>query len=149
MRGLFLGLLVLSVAGAGAAAAREPYPVRPEVRQAEVLIQQKDYAGAIALANKALSEHPDDPVALAVRGNAEIELGDYPAALRDHVLGGSEHDWSVTARVLWSWVNVIVFSMYVGLAGLAALLTWLSRDTKGLALVIILAAGALAYCKTF
>jgi tetratricopeptide (TPR) repeat protein len=48
------------------------------------LLAKKDYRGAIEAANRALKTSPHDPVAMATRGNAYIELGDYEHALMDH-----------------------------------------------------------------
>jgi tetratricopeptide (TPR) repeat protein len=47
------------------------------------LLARKDYTAAVAAADKALVANPNDAVALATRGNAYTELGDYQHALAD------------------------------------------------------------------
>jgi tetratricopeptide (TPR) repeat protein len=66
------------------AADASPYYVSDDVQAALSLLDRKNYRGALAFAEKRLKVKPDDPVALATRGNIYIELGDYEDALMDH-----------------------------------------------------------------
>ena len=52
-------------------------------RQVAAKLQVKDYAGAKALADKAIAQNPDNAQAFAYRSMANNRLGDYPAALKD------------------------------------------------------------------
>ena len=88
MRTVVAGLtLAAVVAAAGLAAHAQPKPLYPATvanRQAFELLAHKDFAGALLKANQALTEKPDDLVALAARGEAYGGLGDFPRAMADH-----------------------------------------------------------------
>ena len=84
MRGVALGLAVLVLSCGGVAEGAARYKVRDSVRQAQRLLQRHDYAGAVAACDELLRVHPDDPVALAVRGSSLAELGEYARAIADH-----------------------------------------------------------------
>lgn len=57
------------------------YPVRRDV--AAALLAKGDAAGALAAADASLKRRPHDPVALAIRGQAQAKLGAKAAAARD------------------------------------------------------------------
>jgi tetratricopeptide (TPR) repeat protein len=77
-----MGFAALVLAGGPAAA--DPYVIRDGVREAQRLYRKHDYAGSVAACDQVLARHPDDPVALAVRGSSLIELGEYRRAMADH-----------------------------------------------------------------
>jgi tetratricopeptide (TPR) repeat protein len=62
--------------------ALEIFPQDPEARQllASVRFATHDFRGALGLADRLLAEDPGDVAALAVAGDARLELGDYAGA---------------------------------------------------------------------
>jgi tetratricopeptide (TPR) repeat protein len=62
--------------------ALEIFPEDPEAREllASVRFASHDFLGALEIANRLLAEGPGHVAALAVAGDARLELGDYPGA---------------------------------------------------------------------
>jgi tetratricopeptide (TPR) repeat protein len=62
--------------------ALEIFPEDPEARQllASVRFATHDFRGALTIADRLLAEEPGDVAALAVAGDARLELGDYAGA---------------------------------------------------------------------
>lgn len=84
-------------------AQAQPYRFAPEVRRAMLLYDRGDYAGALAVIEKALAKDPRDAVALATRGNILIEIGDYERAKSDHdeVLRLAPRSGGALANACW------------------------------------------------
>jgi tetratricopeptide (TPR) repeat protein len=105
MRRAAIGCLAAAALAIGAPAAAQtpPYPRSPPVDQAMRLEAAKDYAGALKLLDGVLTEHPDDLVARAVRGDAYLGLGDYARAMSDHdaVLAAAPHDQGALTNACW------------------------------------------------
>lgn len=69
-----------ALTAADAAEAIVPQSLGVRALHAQVQLSLHDFSGAAAVALALLSEQPDLPQALAILGDASLELGDYPAA---------------------------------------------------------------------
>ncbi len=58
--------------------------IRGGVLEAQAAYGRKDYAAAVAAASRVLASRPRDPIALAWRAAAQVELGDYRRAIADY-----------------------------------------------------------------
>jgi predicted Zn-dependent protease len=88
-----------ALAAADSAQTLLPANAAVRVLHAQVQLGLHDFAGAADVARAVLIEQPDLPAALAVLGDASLELGDYAAASDAYARLGSASDGpAVTAR---------------------------------------------------
>jgi tetratricopeptide (TPR) repeat protein len=103
MRRIMAIVALAAALGAGVAAAQS-YRVSDAVVRAMTLLQQKDYAGALAEADKAVARDPKDPVALATRGSIHAEMGNFQKAMADQdgVLAMQPKDPGALTNACWT-----------------------------------------------
>jgi len=99
-----LAMLGLGATLAAGPALAQSYRVSDAVVRAMTLLHAKDYAGALAQANKAVAKDPKDPVALATRGSIHAEMGQFHEAMADQdaVLAMQPKDPGALTNACWA-----------------------------------------------
>jgi Flp pilus assembly protein TadD len=91
--------LVAAAAGGRATA----YTWSEKADQAWKLLQSKQYQRALSVSEEAVAESPNNPVTLAVRGTAYMEVGEFDRAIADHdaVLKMTPNDPGALGNSCW------------------------------------------------
>ena len=77
-------VMVALVAAAAVPGHATAYDWSDKAKRAWDLLVHKDYQHGLSLSEEAVAEKPGDPVALAVRGEAYLDVGEYDRAMADH-----------------------------------------------------------------